>query len=96
MALNRRLDVRRTNRERTALFTRLLDPHLDPRGTDVLRLMLEPGPVRAAVANSDDVGPSLLQRAPREAVGGVLDHHHRRTRHSSWHRTRCDAFAASR
>jgi hypothetical protein len=39
----------------------------------VLRLMLEPGPVRAAVRNWDDVAPSLLERARREAVGGVLD-----------------------
>jgi hypothetical protein len=36
--------------------------------------MLEPGPVRDAVANWEDVAPSLLERARREAVGGVLDH----------------------
>jgi MmyB-like transcription regulator ligand binding domain len=39
----------------------------------VLRLMLEPGPMRAAVRNRHDVAPSLLERARREAVGGVLD-----------------------
>ena len=36
--------------------------------------MLEPGPVRDAVANWDNVAPALLERARREAVGGVLDH----------------------
>jgi hypothetical protein len=36
--------------------------------------MLEPGPVRSAVANWDNVAPALLERARREAVGGVLDH----------------------
>ena len=56
------------------LFARLLAPHPIPETPNVLRLMLEPGPVRAAVTNWDDVAPALLERARREAVGGVLDH----------------------
>ena len=44
-----------------------------PDPANVLRLMLEPGPVRAAVANWDEVAPALLERARREAVGGVMD-----------------------
>jgi hypothetical protein len=39
----------------------------------VLRLMIEPGPVRDRLANWPDVAPALLERARREAVGGVLD-----------------------
>ena len=35
--------------------------------------MIEPGPIRDAVSNWDAVAPSLLERARREAVGGVLD-----------------------
>ena len=35
--------------------------------------MLEPGPVRSAVENWDEVAPALLERARREAVGGVMD-----------------------
>jgi hypothetical protein len=35
--------------------------------------MIEPGPVRDHVANWDEVVPALLERARREAVGGVLD-----------------------
>lgn len=73
VAMNRRWDVLRTNRGASALFARLLSPNPIPTAPNVLRLMLEPGPVRAAVVNWDDVGPSLLERARREAVGGVLD-----------------------
>ena len=72
--LNRRWDVRRANRGAERLFARLLAPHPIPEAPNVLRLMLEPGPVRAAVANWEDVAPALLERARREAVGGVLDH----------------------
>lgn len=39
----------------------------------MLRLVLEPGPVRSAIVNWDDVAPVLLVRAHREAVGGVFD-----------------------
>jgi hypothetical protein len=35
--------------------------------------MIEPGPVRAAVRNWAEVVPALLDRARREAVGGVFD-----------------------
>ena len=72
--MNRRWDVRRTNRGAQRLFARLLAPHPIPETPNVLRLMLEPGPVRVAVTNWDDVAPALLERARREAVGGVLDH----------------------
>ncbi|MFI6316616.1 helix-turn-helix domain-containing protein [Nonomuraea sp. NPDC050556] len=44
-----------------------------PADANVLKLIIEPGPVRDAVANWGDVVPALLERARREAVGGVLD-----------------------
>ena len=72
--MNRRWDVQRTNDGAARLFARLLAPHPIPETPNVLRLMLEPGPVRSAVANWDHVAPALLERARREAVGGVLDH----------------------
>jgi hypothetical protein len=71
--LNRRWDVVRTNAGALRLFRRLLGSSPSPEPTNVLRLMLEPGPVRDAVANWEDVAPSLLERARREVVGGVLD-----------------------
>lgn len=74
VVLDRRWDVRRTNTGAARLFTGLLAPQAMPEPANVLRLMLEPGPVRASVANWDEVAPSLLERARREAVGGVLDH----------------------
>ena len=73
VVLDRRWDVLRANRGAAHLFERLLAPHPIPEPANVLRLMLEPGPVRSAVANWDEVAPSLLERARREAVGGVLD-----------------------
>jgi hypothetical protein len=44
-----------------------------PDPANVLQVMLEPGPVRDAVTNWNEVAPSLLERARREAVGGVMD-----------------------
>ena len=67
----------RQMRARTSLFTRLLDPETIPDRANVLRLMIEPGPVQRRVANWSAVVPALLERARREAVGGVLDRHHR-------------------
>jgi hypothetical protein len=55
------------------LFGRLLDPEPVPADANVLRLMLEPGPVRRSVLNWDAVVPALIDRARSEAVGGVLD-----------------------
>jgi hypothetical protein len=39
----------------------------------VLRLVIEPGPVRDHIRNWGAVVPALLDRARREAVGGVVD-----------------------
>ena len=73
VVMDRRWDVVRTNAGAARLFGALLAPDPVPEPANVLRLMLDPGPVRASVENWDDVAPALLERARREAVGGVLD-----------------------
>jgi transcriptional regulator with XRE-family HTH domain len=59
----------------TVLFDRLRGGAADADAgpANVLRLFIEPGPVRDHVANWAEVAPALLERARREAVGGVLD-----------------------
>lgn len=66
-------NVLRANDGATRLFGGLLAPDPIPEPANVLRLMIEPGPVRDAVLNWPEVVPALLDRARREAVGGVLD-----------------------
>ena len=73
VVMDRRWNVVRVNAGAARLFTGLCAPDPVPDPANVLRLMLEPGPVRAAVENWDEVAPALLERARREAVGGVLD-----------------------
>lgn len=73
VVMDRRWDVVRVNTGAARLFNDLCAPEPMPDPANVLRLMLEPGPVRAAVENWDEVAPSLLERARREAVGGVMD-----------------------
>ncbi len=73
VVMDRGWNVLRANAGATRLFGGLLAPAPLPEPANVLRLMIEPGPVRDAVSNWDAVGPSLLERARREAVGGVLD-----------------------
>jgi transcriptional regulator with XRE-family HTH domain len=74
VVMNRRWDIVRANDGAQRLFGGLFAPApLPDEGNNVLRLMIEPGPVRDHVANWPDVVPALLERARREAVGGVLD-----------------------
>ncbi len=73
VVMDRRWNVVRVNDGAARLFAGLCAPDPIPDPANVLRLMLEPGPVRAAVRNWDEVAPSLLERARREAVGGVMD-----------------------
>jgi MmyB-like transcription regulator ligand binding domain len=74
VVLDRGWNVLRANRGAGLLFARLFAPDQMPDAVNVLRLMLEPGPVRSSVLNWDAVAPALLERAGREAVGGVFDH----------------------
>ncbi len=73
IVMNRQWDVVRVNTGAARLFAGLFAPDPIPNPANVLRLMLEPGPVRSAVRNWNEVAPSLLERARREAVGGVID-----------------------
>jgi transcriptional regulator with XRE-family HTH domain len=73
VVLDRGWNVLRANGGATRLFGGLLAPEPVPAPANVLRLMIEPGPVRDAVLNWTEVAPALLDRARREAVGGVFD-----------------------
>jgi transcriptional regulator with XRE-family HTH domain len=73
VVMDRRWDVVRVNTGAARLFAELCAPEPVPDPANVLRLMLEPGPVRSAVENWDEMAPSMLERARREAVGGVMD-----------------------
>jgi MmyB-like transcription regulator ligand binding domain len=55
------------------LFGRPFAPHPVPAPANVLRLVIEPGPMRDKLRNWAAVVPALLDRAHREAIGGVLD-----------------------
>lgn len=73
VVMDRRWDVVRVNDGARRLFGALFAPAPPPDGGNVLRLFVEPGPVRDRVVNWSEVAPALLERARREAVGGVLD-----------------------
>ena len=73
VVMNRGWDVLRANQGATRLFGALLAPDPIPPDANVLRLIVEPGPVRDAIVNWSTVVPALLDRTRREAVGGVLD-----------------------
>ena len=73
VVMDRSWNLLRANDGARELFTRLLVPQPVPEPANVLRLIVEPGPVRDRVVNWSAVVPALLERARREAVGGVLD-----------------------
>lgn len=73
VVMNRQWDLQRANEGAVLLFTRLFAPHDLPAAPNILRTVIEPGPVRSRIPNWDDVVPALLDRARREAVCGVLD-----------------------
>jgi transcriptional regulator with XRE-family HTH domain len=73
VVMDRGWDLLRANRGAQLLFGGLLGDEPMPEPANVLRLMVEPGPVRRGVRNWSSVVPALLDRARREAIGGVLD-----------------------
>jgi transcriptional regulator with XRE-family HTH domain len=73
VVMDRGWNVVRTNAGADRLFGGLHGAVPLPDAPNVLRLMIEPGPVRSAVRNWAAVAAALLDRARREAVGGVLD-----------------------
>ena len=73
VVMDRGWTVLRANAGAARLFGSLYAPEPLPEPANVLRMVIEPGPVRAAIRNWDDVVTGLLERARREAVGGVFD-----------------------
>jgi len=73
VVMDRGWNLRRTNIGAGVLFGRFFAPHPVPVDANVLRLVIEPGPVRDHIRNWAAVVPALLDRARREAVGGVVD-----------------------
>lgn len=73
VVMNRGWDVLRANGGASRLFGTLLAPDPIPPDANVLRLIVEPGPVRDSILNWSTVVPALFDRARREAVAGVVD-----------------------
>jgi transcriptional regulator with XRE-family HTH domain len=73
VVMDRGWNLLRANDGAEHLFGLMWAPQPVPETANVLRSILEPGPVRSHVANWEEVAPALLERARREAVGGVLD-----------------------
>lgn len=73
VVMDRGWNVLRSNHGADQLFGRLHAPDPIPEPANVLRLMIEPGPVQRSVVNWTTAMPALLERAAREAVGGVFD-----------------------
>jgi transcriptional regulator with XRE-family HTH domain len=73
VVMDRAWNLLRANDGAAQLFGRLFAPEPVPAQANVLRLIIEPGPVRDRVRNWAVVVPALLERARREAVSGVLD-----------------------
>jgi transcriptional regulator with XRE-family HTH domain len=73
VVMDRAWNLVRANAGAAGLFGRLFAPEPVPADANVLRLVIEPGPVREGLRNWASVVPALLERARREAVGGVLD-----------------------
>ena len=73
VVMDRQWDLQRANGGAVRLFTELFAPHDLPATPNVLRTVIEPGPVRERIRNWHEVVPALLDRARREAVGGVVD-----------------------
>ncbi len=73
VVMDRGWNLQRANDGAVHLFTQLFAPDPMPDAANVLRLVIEPGPVRERITNWDEVVPALVERARREAVGGVYD-----------------------
>jgi transcriptional regulator with XRE-family HTH domain len=74
VVIDRHWTIMRTNRAADAMFGWLLGDQPTTAGpANVIRLMFDPVGLRPFVANWEQVGPALLQRMHREAIGGVPD-----------------------
>ena len=73
VVMDRGWNLYRTNVGAGVLFGRFFAPHPVPAEANVLRLVIEPGPVREHVRNWEAVVPALLDRARSGGSGGVVD-----------------------
>lgn len=73
VVMNRCWDLLATNDSADRFFGLLLGGASPPGAGNVLRLMFHPGGLRPHVANWEAAAEALVQRAHREAVGGVPD-----------------------
>jgi transcriptional regulator with XRE-family HTH domain len=73
VVLDRHWDILMANAAATAMFAWLLGRERSERPTNVLRVMFDPDGLRPFVANWEQVAEALVQRAHREAIGGVPD-----------------------
>ena len=73
VVLDRHWDILMANAAATAMFAWLLGRERSERPANVLRLMFDPDGLRPFVANWEQVAEALVQRAHREAIGGVPD-----------------------
>lgn len=71
--MNRYWDITHTNEAARRFFSLLLGDSAGREPANVLRLMFDPRGLRPHVSNWDAVAETLVQRAHREAVGGVPD-----------------------
>jgi transcriptional regulator with XRE-family HTH domain len=73
VVMDRGWNLQRANNGAVRLFGRLFAPDPMPDSANVLRLVIEPSPVRERITNWTQVVPALVERARREAVSGVFD-----------------------
>jgi len=73
VVMDRHWDILMANAAATVMFAWLLGGEPSERPANVLRLMFDPAGLRPFVANWEQVGEALVQRAHREAIGGVPD-----------------------
>ena len=71
VVMDRYWNVLTTNDSAAAMFEFLLQGQ--PENANVVRLMFTVDGLRPYVTNFDEVGPALIQRVHREAVGGTVD-----------------------
>jgi transcriptional regulator with XRE-family HTH domain len=71
VVLDRYWNVLATNDSAATMFAFLLEGTPAPKAPNVVRLMF--GALRPHVRNFSEVGPGLIQRIQREAVGGAID-----------------------
>jgi transcriptional regulator with XRE-family HTH domain len=73
VVLDRHWNVLTTNGAADRFFGRLLPAAAGGSPPNILRLMFDPAGLRPYVANWEEVAEALVQRAHREALGGVPD-----------------------